>query len=236
MKDLSEFRADIEESFTWRQEEYRIIKNTIKEDNKIPITKMLIAILYAHYEGFFKDAFEIYINFINSTGLELNKFNNSLITASLDREYSSFEDLNRLCRELTTDPPKENYLNRFHRRFELTKIFSSRYLNKIIKIDDKIIDTKSNLTYVVLQENLYVLGLEYDLFSEKKDKINKLVHLRNSIAHGSQKELIEFNDLEMLETEILGIINTFITYLYKFCEDKEYLTGSQIKQAKSLVQ
>ena len=223
MQDIVEFRSDMEDALSWRVNEVIALKNVLRNDNKGPIVKTLIVMLYAHFEGFFKDCMECFIKFINSSGLELRLFTDALIAASLDKQYSAFEDRNRKCKELVSEPPAEEYLHRFHRRKELTQKFMSDYLNKRIRIGDKVVNTKSNLDYAVLQENLYILGLDYNFFSNKQESINRLVALRNGVAHGSQKEPIEFDEYEKLENDIFEIMEMLILYLYEFCEHEDYL-------------
>lgn len=178
--------------------------------------------LYAHFEGFFKDCLECYIRYINSTELALIKFSNPIITASLNREYSSFEDMNKKCKELTSVPPAEDFLHKYHRRRELTQKLASDYLYKKIRIDENIINTKSNLAYNVIQENMYILGLDYNFFIDKQRTINKLVRLRNSVAHGSQRDPIEFIEYEKLEKKIFEIMEDLIKYLFEFCLEERY--------------
>lgn len=223
MQDILEFRSDMEESLSWRINEIVTLKNLLREDNRVPVVKTLIVMLYAHFEGFFKDCLECYIKYINSTELPLSRFNNSIITASLNREYAAFENMNRKCKELTSVPPAEEFLHKFHRRRELTQKLVSDYLNRKIRIDEKIINTKSNLDYSVVQENMYVLGLDYNYFSEKQDNITQLVRLRNSVAHGSQKEPIEFARFEKIEQDIFEIMEEIIIYLFQFCSEEKFL-------------
>lgn len=219
---LLEFRTEMESSLTWRLDEYRILKKIIKDENRISVIKVLIVMLYAHLEGFYKDCMECYIKLINETGMDLKKFNESLITASLHKQFSSFEDVNRKCRELTTVPPAEDYLHRFHRRKELTKLFNTEYLNRNVRIKENIINTKSNLTYAVWQENLYLLGLDKDYFSHYHKNIDKLVRLRNNIAHGSQRDPIDANEFDKLESNIIELMESLILYLYDYCYYEKY--------------
>lgn len=223
VQDILEFRSDMEDSLSWRVNEFMSLKNLLRDDNNVPVVKTLIVMLYAHFEGFFKDCLECHIKFINSTNLTLDNFADTIITASLSREYASFEDSNRKCKELTSVPPAEEYLHRYHRRRELTKKFTSNYLDKKIRIDEKIINTKSNLDYCVLQENLYILGFDYNYFVDKQDTINKLVKLRNAVAHGSQKDPINFTTFVKMEEDILGIMEEIILYFFDFCYEKKYL-------------
>lgn len=226
MQNILEFRSDMEDSLSWRVNEFLALKNLLRSDNSVPVVKTLIVMLYAHFEGFFKDCLECYIKYINSTNLTLSNFIDTVITASLSREYMAFEDSNRKCKELTSVPPAEEFLHKYHRRRELTKKFTSNYLDKKIRIDEKIINTKSNLDYGVLQENLYILGFDYNYFMDKQNNITKLVRLRNSVAHGSQREPIDFTEFEKIEEDILGIMEEMIKYLFRFCLEERYLKNT----------
>lgn len=84
----------------------------------------------------------------------------------------------------------------------------------------KIINTKSNLDYGVVQENMYILGLDYNYFSDKQDIITRLVRLRNSVAHGSQREPIKLTEFEKIEKDISEVMEEIIKYLFKFCSEK----------------
>lgn len=223
MQSIVDFRSDMEYSLTWRISEYRALKNLLKDENKVSVIKVLVVMLYAHFEGFFKDCMELYIQHINSSAGLLEDFNDSIIAASLNREYGSFEDTNHKCKELTSIPPAEDFLHRFHRRKELTSIFTSNFLRKQIRVREAIVNTKSNLSYDVLQANMYILGLDCNKFDGEKSNINKLVNLRNSVAHGSQKDPIEFSELEVLEKSITMLMEEIIKYLYQYCYEKKYL-------------
>lgn len=220
---LIEFRTEMEEALSWRINEYTHLKNAIKDDNKIAGTKVLIVMLYAHLEGFYKDCMECYIKLINQSDYTLNQMNESLITASLAKQFSSFEDMNRKCKELTSVPPKEDFLHKFHRRKELTKVFKSDYISRKVRIKDSIINTKSNLMFSVWQENFYILGLDEKYFQDYQCHIDKLVNLRNSVAHGSQRDPIEFSEFEILQTKIIELMENLIIYLYQYAYDQLYL-------------
>ena len=123
----------------------------------------------------------------NSSERTLEKFNDAIIAAALSREYSSFEDTNRKCKELTSIPPVEDLLHRYHRRKELTKVFTSDYVKRKIRIQEK------------------------------------LLRLSNSVAHGSQRNPIDFDELIKIEQSIISLIEEIIQYLYDVCVNERYL-------------
>ncbi|MFQ9933416.1 MAG: MAE_28990/MAE_18760 family HEPN-like nuclease [Lachnospiraceae bacterium] len=117
----------------------------------------------------------------------MEEFNDAIIAAALSREYSSFEDTNRKCKELTSIPPAEDFLHRYHRRKELTKVFTSDYVKRKIRIQEK------------------------------------LLRLSNSVAHGSQRNPIDFDELIKIEQSIISLIEEIIQYLYDVCVNERYL-------------
>ena len=80
---------------------------------------------------------------------------------------------------------------------------------------------------VLLPCNTYLCVLvtrnHYNYFIDKQNNITKLVKLRNSVAHGSQREPIEFSEFEKIEEDILEIMEEIIKYLYRFCLEERYL-------------
>ena len=64
---------------------------------------------------------------------------------------------------------------------------------------DDVIDTESNLSSIVLKKNLFKLGLNYPLVDEQNSNINKLLGIRNAIAHG---DILEVPKQEELDTYV----------------------------------
>ena len=75
---------------------------------------------------------------------------------------------------------------------------SSILLSQTLIIEDEAIDTESNLWYVVLQKNLYRLGLPICMFEQYKSDINNLVNRRNTIAHGSRTDGVTESEYKKL--------------------------------------
>lgn len=72
--DVAEVRAELEEELTHRLDEIRFFRNQLDEidavDEKERYCKCLIVMLYAHFEGFWKAAFSIYLNVINQENIK----------------------------------------------------------------------------------------------------------------------------------------------------------------------
>ncbi len=61
--------------------------------------------------------------------------------------------------------PEDTRLHRFYRRVDFMEKMEG-FKEQDLNIDDQIIDTESDLRYIILQKNLYKIGLPLDLFEE----------------------------------------------------------------------
>ena len=91
-----------------------------------------------------------------------------------------------------------------------------------MEIDDSIINTESNLWYIVLQKNLYKLGLPIDLFEEYKTDIDALVNRRNSIAHGNFRSGITQEEFHKWEVSTYYILSGITRLLYDYARNEKY--------------
>lgn len=183
-----EFRAELEEELRWRQEELVFFKNQLSniesEIDADRYRKSLVLILYSHFEGYVKIALQTYIKYINSLSLQRKDVIPALAAAGMNREFLAYENLDRKCSVFKTELPDDTALHRFCRRVDFIQQMEE-FQNSILHLDDTTVNTESNLRYVILQKNLYKLGIPIDLFVEHKKDIDDLVNRRNGIAHGN---------------------------------------------------
>ena len=182
-----ELRAALETELAWRQEELAFFKNQlneVEESNKNKYRKSLVLILYSHMEGYIKIGLQTYIQYINSQGLNRRDVNTGLMVASMHKEFIAYENMERKSEFFRKALPDDTRLHRLYRRVDFMEKMEN-FKEQELVIDDQIIDTESNLWYIVLQKNLYKIGLPVDLFDDYRSDIDALVNRRNSIAHGN---------------------------------------------------
>ena len=75
-----------------------------------------------------------------------------------------------------------------------------------------ILQTKSNLTFDVFSEILFVIGLDELDFIHKKELINNLVETRNMIAHGDYKN-VSYPSFEEYFTATISAMESLKTKL-----------------------
>ncbi|MCD8149106.1 MAG: hypothetical protein LUE92_05980 [Clostridiales bacterium] len=220
-----ELRAALEVELAWRQEELAFFKNqlnNIAERNKDKYRKSLVLILYSHMEGFIKISLQTYIQFINSQDLNRKDVNTGLMVAGMHKEFNAYENLDRKSEYFRKELPEDSRLHRLFRRVDFMEKVEDLKDKKLI-IDDQIIDTESNLWYIVLQKNLYKIGLPIDLFDSYKRDIDALVNRRNSIAHGSFKSGVSEQEFSNWENKVSDVLSGVTRMIYDYANSKKYL-------------
>ena len=224
----NEFRTSLEADLAWRQEEIAFFKNQlnfVSENNKNRYRKSLVLILYSHLEGYIKLSLQTYIQYINSLELTRSMVTVGLKTASMNREFNAYDNLDRKCDVFRRNLPDDAGLHRFFRRVDFISQYDE-FLEQNLEIDDSIINTESNLWYIVLQKNLYKLGLPVDLFQEYERDIDALVNRRNSIAHGNFRSGISEKEFQKWETSTISILSGITRLLYDYAYNEKYIKAN----------
>lgn len=195
----------------WRTNELSIIRtipllcNCTNEQIKI-IEKYSVVAIYSIWEGFVVASFDVYIRELNNLNLTHDKLNLNILTHDIDIKFNI-----------------TNERNNFDSKFALVNNLNC-YINSPIIITTKI-PTESNVNYKIVTKLLKHYNLEP--LSERKFKrsLDKLLTVRNHIAHGDNgipvdKEMIQefnFTVIEAMHEVTSNIIDGFVnkTYLRK---------------------
>ncbi len=226
---IEDLRAVLEGELTWRIEDLFFFKNQIVniigEEDKDRYRKSLVMILYSHLEGFIKMSLLSYIQFLNSLGLKRKEFNQNLVASSMEMEFKAYESKDIKCNIFKKKLPEDRKLHRFYRRVHFLESLE-QFEKGDFEIKDDVIDTESNLWYIVLQKNLYKVGLPVDLFAEYEKDIDALVNRRNSLSHGSSKAGIKAEEYNDWEKKTLFIMEEIIRQIYVYAKNGTYLRES----------
>jgi hypothetical protein len=93
---LVQLRAELEADQAWRRDEIRFFQNqaarldTTERPN--PFQRVLILLLYAHFEGFSRFALTLYVNAVNGTGMICGEANSAIAAASLANLFRDLRD------------------------------------------------------------------------------------------------------------------------------------------------
>lgn len=188
--DYESFVAQIELDREWREAEIRLLLNDLnrreREDERNLFRRPLVAIQYAHYEGFTKFVLQHYATAVSGKLLECDKVINELVALSFNDVFRELRNPNPKGKLFKGALPTDNALHKFAREHhfiaEIRDVFSKR-----VNLPDDVIDTDSNLTPDILRKNLYRLGLSVDSVDSIEGQLNQLINARNGIAHGDAR-------------------------------------------------
>lgn len=219
----------METELEWRQEELAFLKNQLSniqdENQQNKYRKSLVLMLYSHFEGFVKICLLSYIQYVNSLKLKREDFNERLIASSMNREFNAYDNNDEKCHIFKEELPEDRRLHKFHRRVNfLEKI--EEFKQSDLFIPDETIDTESNLWYIVLQKNLYKVGLPIDLFDDLSGDIDALVNRRNSIAHGTERAGVQETEYLKWEEKTYKVMEQIIKYIYCDVCNEKYLKAN----------
>jgi hypothetical protein len=175
-KTLTELETFLDDAFSWRRAELAALEAEIarhyKNSPDSPLTRALarsgLALLYAHWEGYIKEACEAYLEYISVRRLRYQELCDELVITAL---------LGLLRRVDAGDEVAYASLLELVRRPNTARARMPRR--------DSVVSTKSNLRYEVLAGLCVKLGLPESEFVTRKNLINRsLCDARNEIAHG----------------------------------------------------
>lgn len=201
----------LDNALAWRKKEITNISLTVKSQKRAHIKQAFlraaIPILYAHWEGYTKDASNYYIEFVARQRLTYSDLTTNFISISC---WATIKEISKS--------------KQFHLHNQFID-FLSYNQNERAKIPYKdIVDTESNLSSKVLQNLLFVIGIPYDEFWQGKSLAidGKLLHYRNKIAHGErhmidESTFFELHDLVINSLDYMknSIENSAIQQKYK---------------------
>ncbi len=199
---------EIKQENKWRQKDFanmKLVHESLTEKQKNLFLRMTIPYLYAHWEGFTIDALKKVINYLNKLRLEYNNVKINIFVLSLNDKF--------------------NYLKSkqsFAQKCEFSNQFIGRLQNEL-KFEKKNINTKSNLKFDVLLELLNIFGIDNNRFKVFEADLNKLVNIRNSIAHGENSYVLNLDNFEKYANLVRDLIINFEIEIKEYLENQKYL-------------
>jgi hypothetical protein len=223
--DLQSIWAQIEQEQAWRTDEIRFFDNQaskLSEEDQDKFRRANILLLYAHYEGFCKFAFTIYVDTLNNEGLKCIDANFSLVAATLENVFRALRNPESRSAEFKNLLPDDKKLHLFARDKEFIENIEG-FQQMTIVIPDSVVDTESNLKPVVLRKNLFRLGFPHDGLQAVEGNISWLLNIRNEIAHGASGRGVTKKEYEDLRNAAFLVMDTVKRYVMNALTLKEYL-------------
>lgn len=192
----TDFSAQITEDRTWRIREISDLKTAIRRADKNlqrVLLRAIVAVCYAHWEGFIKFSAGKYLEHV-----ALRRFK----YANLDRQFFRNYFLPRL------DALSKSKVSISERCALIDKILNSLD-HQFCRVNEDLINTKSNLNSDVLTDICIVCGVSPHQFAQSSTFIDVvLLKRRNAIAHG-EDTLIALEDLDEITENTITLMRAF---------------------------
>ncbi|MEU1190996.1 MAE_28990/MAE_18760 family HEPN-like nuclease [Streptomyces sp. NPDC005859] len=213
IRTVDELGDRLDGALGWRRIELQTLKSQIRSAYKnsphSPLTRALsrsgVALLYAHWEGYVKEACQAYVDHVAKRRLKVGELNDGFLKVVLDQ-------LNK--RSAAGDQAASLALMEAVRQPENARA-------RIPK--DSIVDTKSNLSSAVLADIMNCVGFDSIDFSTKNNLIDKtLCNGRNAIAHG-RDYYPSPPEFDSLHDDVLGMLEDIRDLIMTHARDKKYM-------------
>jgi predicted transcriptional regulator len=149
------------------------------------IEKYSVVAIYSLWEGFVVESFTTYIRELNNLKLTGDKLNLNIITHDIDIKYD-------LTSERKHFEKKRKFVSEVH-----------KYVKSSVIITTKI-PTESNVNYKVICKILDHFYLEKLPEKEFKKKLDKLLFVRNKVAHGEHSIPVNRDMIQEFTYTVIG--------------------------------
>jgi RiboL-PSP-HEPN len=225
MRSPDEIFEDIENDRAQREREIRLIENiasrTRSAEEQNILHRSLILLTYAHFEGFCKFALLAYTAAINALGLPCREACTPLVAATLGKVFAALRDVNSKHEEFARGLPDDRDLHLLARERTFIDRFETIVAQRV-EISDKLVDTKANLNSVVLKKNLYQLGLDYPVIETHRGNIDRLLGVRNAIAHGDALKIPTADEVNKYSSAAFEVMRFVQQEIYQALRDETY--------------
>lgn len=190
---MSILTKQIEQELDWRESELISLKLLVATTQKNSVRyeallRSLLVMLYAHYEGFCKFAWEAYLDAIKRKKVKRKDCCEPLMIFSLKKDF----------RVIAGNFSAKDVWEYFSRKIP-------HMLNEEVKFDSSL-ETQSNLWPTLLKSNLEEIGLACTSIDTHETVLRALVSRRTSIAHGQKSVINSISDYEVYEKAVFDVM------------------------------
>lgn len=194
---------EIVASNDWRDGEFAKMKVNAHAVEEVLWCRMCVPMIYAHWEGYVVTSLRILIDHLNELGLVANEMPTKLVVVGLADSYKKLSGKQSFEQKI-------DFTNRFRQLLQETVKFTKR------------IDTRSNLKSEVLKDLCTMYGFEYSRFNEISADIDRLVHIRNSIAHGENSFVVTMENISRYIDAVTKAMDFLREEIDQFLRNEHY--------------
>lgn len=169
--------------------------------------RMAVPMIYAIWEGFAKEVLQLYIEHIESTQIQQAYTATPLLAYAWTSSFKKFS-------HNVSHLKKVELVDRFFAALTDRLVFDRR---------EREVDTKSNLTFSVLEEITTALCLDLSALTAHKTKLDALVSRRNNIAHGGRDQTVDEAAISDYKDLVLALMTALEATLLSAIESKAFM-------------
>lgn len=193
LEQLDEFLSD---AIIWRKKELADVKSLIRSNRSsksrsVCLIRSGVTLLYAHWEGFIKEAAKAYLCYVAMQPLMYAELSANFVALAMKRKLDEARETNKAT---VYTQVTEFFLTGLHEKSRIP------WENPV---------TTSNLSSEAFREIVCMLGLDYSLFETKEKLIDeRLLRARNNVAHGKDF-IVTYGGFMELHEEVIELLNQF---------------------------
>ncbi|WP_229273503.1 MAE_28990/MAE_18760 family HEPN-like nuclease [Burkholderia pseudomallei] len=205
MNQLQEF---LDQGFSWRLKEIADLKIVVRGSSSLSqatIIRAGVPLVYAHWEGFVKQASQDYLRYVTGQRLSYQELASCFVVFGAKKHLSGIVESRKSAINIAA---VDFFRNKLNERADLALSNS--------------IDAKSNLNYEVFQNIAVSIGIStapYDAYCNLIDE--SLLKRRNGIAHGEYLDL-SGDDFRALADEVIKLLRMYKTDIEILASNSAY--------------
>ncbi|TDM17092.1 MAE_28990/MAE_18760 family HEPN-like nuclease [Macrococcoides caseolyticum] len=219
MMNVENLQDKLNRNAVHRKKEINFLSFTIQSfdgDIKKAQLRSAFLILYAHYEGFSKEAVRLFLKFLNQQSIKVSELNLNLQSVYYTKR---FIDINH-------SKYKRDYHHFLEHFIRNDEVFNLDINSKGIVVTD------SNLKYDLLEDLLFMIGIDPKTFIFKQNQSlelkrtlieNVILDNRNKIAHGENIS-INYESFIDVKNFVIEYIDILSDKIIEIAMDKKYLS------------
>lgn len=217
MRSPDDVLQELERDRLQRESEIRLIENLVIRltscDEQSMLRRSLVLLTYAHLEGFCKFALLAYASVVNAAEISCREAAAPLVAATLTSVFAALRDVNSKHPAFARCLPDDSSLHMTWREQRFVEDFD-KVCEARVDIPDRIVDGSSNMKAVVLKRNMFRLGLNYTSVEHHTSALNRLLGVRNAIAHGDALKVPKENDVKEYVAAAFSIMGVVQNEIY----------------------
>ncbi|MBC7161237.1 MAG: hypothetical protein H5U26_03920 [Immundisolibacter sp.] len=206
---------ELEEDLRWREAELASLKRLaiFHSENEIVYRATLRAcwaLLYAHFEGFTKFAWELLLDKVEAEKLSVKELSREFQALALEKKF-----------QMLRGNTETKMLWEF-----FSTILPAELENSAAFHPDCRLQTDSNLWPNVFERECARVGINSNILSDERSRIKTLVARRNDIAHGKNMTIKSVDEYTEYENAAFLVLHDLAVQVLSLLEDQQYLQKS----------